>query len=630
MAESIGFDGPVLLDEKLREPLSSALVQEVLFRNDASSHVQVKETSTSQPHHQEKIVTNYGHPSTLAATGAATPNLIRIEREAIAAATPITYLPRDLLLLIHEDLLARGLLKTASMLLKEAQLEPYTGEAPPVQLQWPSGRVPGFLSNKLKLNAKDNKDDESEFNTPIILPMKHKLSDSQDIEVLSTSGKRLNCTPSANDHHPNNQEHITLDSLVVEYLKHQHHQCPNPITTLPPLSLLHPHVCPEPKRSHDAPCNVTSHLATREFRSMHGGVYGKRRDRQFAYSRFRPSGLCAHEDLLTCMAFLGDSRSIVVGKNNGELRVKGSSGLRANDGHGYPLTLVQSFISGDRQLLLSSSLKDVKLWDASWLLRDRVWDEYVNEIHLFSGCKAARISNSGSVFAALSSGSGQRQILLYDVQTCQLQSRFSDTSIGNPIYSRIHFSHSDSMLLWNGVLWDPRVSVPVHCFDQITDFGGGGFHPAGNEVIINSEVWDLRKFRVLLSVPSLDQTTITFNGHGDVIYAILRRNIEDVMSTVHTHRLQHPLFAAFLTVDAANYSDIATTEADHCVLDFTTEPTDSFVGLVTMLMNYEDEYEFEDEDDMRSAVRIYEIGSAWMKLDEDYVVDHLTGIKKLV
>ncbi|PKI31778.1 hypothetical protein CRG98_047832 [Punica granatum] len=38
------------------------------------------------------------------------------------------------------------------------------------------------------------------------------------------------------------------------------------------------------------------------------------------------------------------------------------------------------------------------------------------------------------------------------------------------------------MVLWNGVLWDRRVSGPVHRLDQFTDYGGGGFHPAGNEV----------------------------------------------------------------------------------------------------------------------------------------------------
>lgn len=118
------------------------------------------------------------------------------------------------------------------------------------------------------------------------------------------------------------------------------------------------------------------------------------------------------------------------------------------------------------------------------------------------------------------------------------------------------------------------------------------------QVIINSEVWDLRKFRLLRSVPSLDQTTITFNARGDVIYAILRRNLEDVMSAVHTRRVKHSLFPAFRTLDAINYSDIATIPVDRCVLDFATEPTDSFVGLITM----------DDQEEMFSSARVYEVG----------------------
>lgn len=70
------------------------------------------------------------------------------------------------------------------------------------------------------------------------------------------------------------------------------------------------------------------------------------------------------------------------------------------------------------------------------------------------------------------------------------------------------------------------------------------------------------------------------------------------MSAVHTRRVKHPLFPAFRTVDAINYSDIATIPLDRCVLDFATEPTDSFVGLITM----------DDQEEMFSSARIYEIG----------------------
>ncbi|XP_076959228.1 DDB1- and CUL4-associated factor homolog 1-like [Bidens hawaiensis] len=668
------------------------------------------------------IVTNSGRASTLAATDAATPTLRRIERAAIAAATPIAYHSKELLLLIHEHLQASGLTTAASSLLKEAQLTPLPSLSAPssltyqtsgqenssVQIQWPSGRVPsGFLtaekpkpqedsnlkqdsilstkrrpliisasgvqskmtsnflehpspsSNKVNNSSKkppavpvtseeNQVEPDSAIKTPIILPLKRKLTELREVGS-SQSNKRLNTgdlgfrspvclTPSTSrknsllgdtpmfsasasfkDHHcrtpasvgisdslDDNQntqnpttERLTLDSIAVQYLKHQHRQCPAPITTLPPLSLLHPHVCPESKRSLDAPSNITARLNTREFRNMYGGIHGRRRDRQFVYSRFRPWRTCRDDtgSLLTCLTFLGDSSQIAAGSHSGELKVFDSNTnnmLESSPGHQFPLTMVKSFFSVDTQLLLSSSSHDVRLWDAPTVSAGPKYS--------FEGIKAATFSHCGTMFAALSSELSRREILLYDVQTCKSDLTLTDPSSSpsskGHAYSQVHFSPSDIMLLWNGVLWDRREPGAVHRFDQFTDYGGGGFHPAGNEVIINSEVWDLRNFRLLRSVPSLDQTVITFNASGDVIYAILRRNLEEVTSAFQTRRVKHPLFSAFRTLDAVNYSDIATIPVDRCVLDFSTEPTDSFVGLVTM----------DDQDEMYSSARVYEIG----------------------
>lgn len=118
------------------------------------------------------------------------------------------------------------------------------------------------------------------------------------------------------------------------------------------------------------------------------------------------------------------------------------------------------------------------------------------------------------------------------------------------------------------------------------------------QVILNSEVWDLRKFKLLRSVPSLDQTVIKFNGTGDVIYAILRRNLDDVTSYINARRVRHPLFPAFRTIDAVTYSDIATVQIDRCVLDLATEPNDSLIGVVAM----------DDHQELFSSARLFEVG----------------------
>ncbi|KAL3650987.1 hypothetical protein CASFOL_007390 [Castilleja foliolosa] len=667
------------------------------------------------------VVTSSGRASTLAASDAATPTLRRIERAAIAAATPISYHSSELLLLMHEHLQASGLPESAATLLREAKLTPLPSLAAPsslahqssgqepssVHTQWPSGRAPcGFLSDKSKvpINQEDpsSKSDSSflsakkkplsssldspvpsnsktnlgtpklfanadvygtplvsslkyggEINTqtrtPIVLPLKRKFTDSKEsgsvppAKKLNTSEHILRSpiftTPSTTvrrnglqsethlfstpnilrpsdieenpltgqttttsnqpDPQPSGSERLTLDSIVVQYLKHQHRQCPAPITTLPPLSLLHPHFCPEPKRSLDAPSNVTARLSTREYKDKYGGIHGYRKDRQFVYSRFRPWRTCRDDTstLLTCIAFLGDSSRVVAGSHTGELKMFDSNNnnvLESCTSHQSPVTLLQSKFYGENQLFISSSSMDVRLWDASTISG--------GPKHSFDGIKAARFSNSGEKFAALQADSSRREILLYDIHTYQLDLTLTDTSNNvsgrGHAYSLVHFSPGDERLLWNGVLWDRRGSSPIHRFDQFTDYGGGGFHPAGNEVIINSEVWDLRNFRLLRSVPSLDQTVITFNASGDVIYGILRRNLEDVTSALNTRRMKHPLFSAFRTVDAVNYSDITTIPVDRCVLDFATEPTDSFVGLITM----------DDQDEMYSSARVYEIG----------------------
>ena len=327
------------------------------------------------------------------------------------------------------------------------------------------------------------------FTTPRVLKDSHgRLISggllSENLEDISNSAQ---ATPSVhrgllNDPQSVSTERLTLNSIVTQYLKNQHRHCPAPITTLPPLSLLHPHVCPESRQSIDAPSNVTSRLTTREYRSKYGGIHGSRRDHQFVYSRFRPWRTCRDDSgaMLSCMTFLGDSSQIATGCDSGELKIFDSdnSNILECFTSQHALTALQSHLFEGTQLILSSSSHDVQLWDASSVS--------IGPRHSFDECKGGKLSNSGNSFAALSLESTRREILLYDIQTCKLDSKLtnrnSSSSGRSHVYSLIHFSPSDTMLLWNGVLWDLREPHPVHHFDQFTDYGGGGFHPAGNEV----------------------------------------------------------------------------------------------------------------------------------------------------
>ncbi|CAO2044344.1 unnamed protein product [Urochloa humidicola] len=484
-------------------------------------------------------------------------------------------------------------------------------------------------SNTLKIpvpSGADTGDAEIFHKTPLSLPLKRKLVDVKDHNSASAAKRPATADqiyqpsafqtpapackgtpgtvtttahPGVNDQQSGNSERMTLDSLVVQYLKHQHRQCPAPVTTLPPLSLVHPHVCPEPSRSLSAPANIAARMGSREISRQFSGIQIPRRDRHFIYSRFKQCRVCRDEaSLLTCMTFLGDASRVAAGNHTGELKIfdcNTANLLETQTCHQHLVTMMESTYSGGNELILTSSLNEVKIWDA--------FSVSGGPLHTFEDCKAARFSHSGTLFAALSTDTAQREIQLYDAQAYTLVQRFPDNTSNSSsgrgyVQPIIHFSPSDTMLLWNGVLWDTREANPVHQFDQFTDYCGGGFHPAGNEVILNSEVWDLRKFKLLRSVPSLDQTVIKFNGTGDVIYAILRRNLDDVTSSINARRVRHPLFPAFRTIDAVTYSDIATVQIDRCVLDLATEPNDSLIGVVAM----------DDHQELFSSARLFEVG----------------------
>lgn len=96
------------------------------------------------------------------------------------------------------------------------------------------------------------------------------------------------------------------------------------------------------------------------------------------------------------MSFLGDSSRIVTGGFFGEIKVFDSNSNMVLDcctSHQLPVTLLQSSFVGVNQLVLSSTAKDVCLWDASSISG--------GPNHSFKGIKAAIFSNSGSVIRVL-------------------------------------------------------------------------------------------------------------------------------------------------------------------------------------------------------------------------------------
>uniref|UniRef100_A0A1A7X3W6 Vpr (HIV-1) binding protein n=1 Tax=Iconisemion striatum TaxID=60296 RepID=A0A1A7X3W6_9TELE len=116
-----------------------------------------------------------------------------------------------------------------------------------------------------------------------------------------------------------------LDGIITEYLREQHARCKNPVATCPPFSLFTPHQCPEPKQRRQAPINFTSRHSRRVIYPKYGGVDGGCFDRHLIFSRFRPISVFREPDEdesgFMCCAFSARERFLMLGTCTGQLKL---------------------------------------------------------------------------------------------------------------------------------------------------------------------------------------------------------------------------------------------------------------------------------------------------------------------
>ena len=140
---------------------------------------------------------------------------------------------------------------------------------------------------------------------------------------------------------------------------------------------------------------------------------------------------------------------------------------------------------------------------------------------------------------------------IYDIQTgvkiLDLKPNISNDYAKN----RATFDPSDELVLNDGVLFDTRSGREIKKLDKLNQNLNGVFHPNGLEIISNSEVWDIRTFHLIRTVPGLDQCQVKFSNNGDIIYGIvLEEETED----------GEKYDSAFKTFDARDYSSISKFE----------------------------------------------------------------------
>ncbi|XP_071960709.1 DDB1- and CUL4-associated factor 1-like [Antedon mediterranea] len=555
--------------------------------------------------------------------------IARLHKANIVQQTRIRYDKKELLQLIYSHLQSQGLTQTAAILSQEASLPAQqttsrTISPPPA---FPLHRTvtpkSPMLPKKVHQSRTSLSSTSSQSSTNI-QPSKQTPSNNQPKKILFSpalntpkNSKRRICrekvqTPNVPVNLPRQRKrHMstgpTLDSIVSNYLQEQHANCRNPVLVCPAFSLLEPHKCPEPRFRRHAPLNITSRLSKRSYFPRHGGVDGDRYTRQFIHSRFRAMQTLkdSEEDgCFTCCMFgkKGDMDCLYTGNYSGDIKIFNIVTGNEESSHmcqDSPIVHCQPSKSG--KLLLTCSSWDrplSKLWTIGSefeIAHTFDNDQYIEFSKL---CQDRIIGTKDDTAHIYDTETGQKILTLFSSELSNHYTKNSAT-----------FDPTDELVLNDGVLWDVRSARSIYKFDKFNQHISGQFHPTGLEIVINSEIWDLRTFHLLHTVPALDQCYIVFNNKGDVIYgAMLQHDSEE--DTLGRPSMRSPFGSSFRTFDSTNYKPIATIDVKKNIFDLSVDPTD------TMLSVIEHQGSF-DNLDVGSFCHLYEIGRSKLSEEDD-------------
>ncbi|XP_042233181.1 DDB1- and CUL4-associated factor 1-like isoform X2 [Homarus americanus] len=390
---------------------------------------------------------------------------------------------------------------------------------------------------------------------------------------------------------------ISLNRIVTEYLMNQHALCKNPVVTCPTFDLFQPHRCPEPKSLRAPPTNFTMRYTKRPYNVPFTGLEGSSNNRKFIYSRYRPMQTYRptdDDDIFLCCEFTPDDQFIIVGTTRGEVRLfsKGGSEEGVYTVHQGAVSTLVPHSSGSLLLTSCTGVHETSLWSITDLF---------DEKYTLHECQHADFSNAQDKII----GTSEQTAKLYDLNTSQVVSEFTPKLSNHYTVNKAVLDPCDDLVLTDGVMFDVRSGKQIHKFDKINPILNGIFHRNGLEILSSSEIWDLRTFHLLRTVPVLNLCDVVFNHTNDVIFGITVGN--------HPDEAQENAFeTSFKTVDAADYSSIATVDVRRVVSSLAINRNDTQVAVV------ETENGTDDLTD-DAVVRVYEIGMT--RQDDDELPD---------
>ncbi|XP_078596446.1 DDB1- and CUL4-associated factor 1-like isoform X1 [Branchiostoma floridae x Branchiostoma japonicum] len=546
--------------------------------------------------------------------------LAGLNRADIVAQTRIAYNSKELMQLIHNHLLQNGMMETAASLQREAGLgrvsphhEPIRhsaahhtpipmGAAPPQGhklVRVPVGNTGASTSSPLSGHLKfvPPMSGASRTNrTPHFVRQKSQTAGGNFMPSPVMRKQMMKTSPAP----------PSLDNIVKKYLAEQHSHCRNPVSTCPPFSLIQPHHCPEPKYRRQAPNNVAARLVRRAAFPIYGGLDGSSYDRQFIYSRFRPVRMLRDpegDSSFTCCAFMPSSfyhKYVALGTYSGELKMYSLiSGTEEGTYVCHNCAITHCEPSRDGSLMLTSGSYGrplSALWSMNGVFTRKMSIAEDNHVE-FSKLVQDRVIGTKNEIAHI-----------YDIQTGQKTLTLVDPDLTNRYNkNKATFNATDDMVLSDGVLWDVRSAKPIHKFDKFNGNISGVFHPNGLEIVINSEIWDMRSFHLLHTVPSLDQCQVVFNNNGTVMYGAMFHEEEDELED---DWLKNTYGSSFRTFDATDYSPIATIDVKRNIFDLATDASDHYLALIENQGNM-------DSLSVESVCRLYEVGRLRVDGEDD-------------
>ncbi|XP_060809334.1 protein mahjong [Amyelois transitella] len=526
-------------------------------------------------------------------------SLANIHRANVVAQTRINYNERQLLQLVAWDLSARGLARSAATLRAEAGLPAPAPPAPPppppppvyatatpnrARLSVSRTNSVGSVHREIDMNHTDE-----HTPTPLVIRLR-KVSNptlsavSSPLSSLATPERHrsLQKQPSVPAlPEPTPPPRVTLHSIITEYLYNQHSLCKNPVVTCPQFNLFEPHKCPEPRERAG-----TSNVCARVFRRALGAHVGRRADARLVHAHFAPARTLRLQDDDACFTqaiYHPTQHQLLTATSSGDIRVFNLfSGVEENSYQVHESYISHMQASRDGLLLLASTPTTWRPLSALWNMKEF---EQLFQLENEEYVEFSKMSDDRII------GTKGETATIFDTLTGRELMTLTPAISNQYAKNRATFNPSDELVLSDGVLWDVNTGKEIHKFDKLNQTHSGVFHPNGLEVISNTEVWDLRTFHLLRTVPTLDKAEVLFNPTCSVLYAVCSDQDSEERNQFDT---------SFRTLDAYDYSSIATIEVKRNIYSLGVSGWGTQIALVENVGDVDHVQE--------SAVRLYDVG----------------------